>query len=88
MAVFCRVSLFCQVFFPSLPSDLFSAFGKEFSMPSAIILPSVISTVLGKQLFCRVSNKIHSVNIPVSGSDRCLSSIFHGISVASKILGQ
>ena len=74
MAVFDHVSLFCQVFFPSLPIGLFSALGKEFDIPSAIILPSVISAALGKQLFCRVPDEMHSVNIlaldksPVSGS--------------------
>ena len=75
MAVFCRVSLFCRVFFSSLPSGLFSALDKEFGMPSAIILPSVVSAALGKQLFCRVPDGMHSANILalgkslVSGSD-------------------
>ena len=74
MAVFYRVSLFCRVFFPSLPSVLFSALGKDIGMPSAIILPSVVSEALGKQLFCRVPVEMHSVNIlvldksPVFGS--------------------
>ena len=63
MAVFCRVSLFCRVFFPNLPSGLFSALDKEVGMPSAIILSSVVSVALGKQLFCRVSDRINSANI-------------------------
>ena len=63
MAVFYRVSLFCQVFLSSLPIGLFSALGKEFDIPSAIILPSVVSAALGKQLFCRVSDGLHSANI-------------------------
>ena len=63
MAVFDHVSMFCQVFFPSLPIGLFSALGKEFDIPSAIILPSVVSAALGKQLFCRVPDEMHSVNI-------------------------
>ena len=62
------------MFFPSLPSGLFSALGKEFGMPSAIILPSVVSAALGKLLFCRVPGEIYSTNIlavgksPVSGT--------------------
>ena len=62
------------MFFSSLSSDLFSALGKEFGMPSAIILPSVVSAALDKQLFCRVPDGMHSANIlalsksPVSGS--------------------
>jgi len=62
------------VYFPTLLSGLFSALGKEFGMPSAIILPSVVSTALDKQLFCRVPDGMHSANIlaldksPVSGS--------------------
>ena len=48
MAVFYRVTLFCRVFFPNLLSGLFSALGKEFGMPSAIILPSVVYAGLGK----------------------------------------
>jgi len=40
--------MFYRVFFPSLLSGLFSALGKEFGMPSAIILPNVISAALGK----------------------------------------
>ena len=74
MAVFDHVSLFCQVFFPSLPIGLFSALGKEFDIPSAIILPSVVSAALGKRLFCRVPDKIHLTIIlaleksPVPGS--------------------
>ena len=32
-------------------------------MPSAIILPSVVSAALGKQLFCRVPDGMHSANI-------------------------
>ena len=67
MAVFCRVSLFCRVYFSTLPSGLFSALGKEFGMPSAIILPSVVSAALGKQLFCRVLDGMHSTNILVLG---------------------
>ena len=63
MAVFDHVSLFCQVFFPSLPIGLFSALGKEFDIPSAIILPSVVSAALGKQFFCRAPDEIHSANI-------------------------
>ena len=69
------MSMFYRVFFPSLLSGLFSALGKEFGMPSVIILPNVISAALGKQLFCRVPDEMHSVNIlaldksPVSGSD-------------------
>jgi len=51
------------VFFSSLSSDLFSALGKEFGMPSAVILPSMVSAALGKQLFCRVSDGLHSANI-------------------------
>ena len=60
--------------FPNLPSGLFSALDKVFAMPSAIILPSVVSAALGKQLFCRVPDEMHSVNIlaldksPVPGS--------------------
>ena len=72
MAVFYRVSLFCQVFLSSLPIGLFSALGKEFDIPSAIILPSVVSAALGKQLFCRVPDEIHSVNI--LALDRCSGS--------------
>ena len=62
------------MFFPSLSNGLFSALDKEFGMPSAIILPSVVSAALDKQLFCRVPDGMHSVNIlalgksPVSGS--------------------
>jgi len=43
--------LVCRVFFRSLPSCLFSALDKEFGMPSAIILPNMVSAALGKQLF-------------------------------------
>jgi len=56
------------VFFHSLPSGLFSANDKEFG------LPSVVYAALGKQLFCRVPDGMHSANIlalgksPVSGS--------------------
>ena len=67
MAVFCRVSLFCRVFFPNLPSVLFSTLDKDIGIPSAIILPSVISETLGKQLFCQVSDKMHSVNLLALG---------------------
>ena len=63
----CRVSLFCRVFFPSLSNGLFSALDKEFGMPSAIILPSVVSAALDKQLFCRVPDGMHSVNILALG---------------------
>ena len=57
------MSLFCRVFFPSLLSGLFSALGKDIGMPSAIILPSIVTEALGKQLFCRVSDGLHSANI-------------------------
>jgi len=50
------------VFFPSLPSGLFLALDKEFGMPSAIILPSVVSAALGKQLFYRVPDGMHLAN--------------------------
>ena len=45
-------------------------------MPSAIILPSVVSEALGKQFFCRVPDGMHSANLlalgksAVSGSAR------------------
>ena len=73
MAVFFRVSLFCRVFF-SLPSGFFSALGKEFGMPSAIILPSVVSAALGKQLFCRVPDRMHSANVLALGKSPVSSS--------------
>ena len=34
--------------FPSLSSGLFSALGKDIGMPSAVVLPSIVSDVLGK----------------------------------------
>ena len=43
------------MFFPSLPSGLFSALDKDIGMSSAVVLPSVVSDALGKQLFYRVS---------------------------------
>ena len=73
------MSLFCRVFFPSLSSGLFSALGKEFGMPSVIILPNVISAALGKQLFCQVLDGMHSANVltlgksPISGSEFSIS---------------
>jgi len=76
------------VFFPSLSSGLFSALGKKFGMPSAIILPSVVSTALSKQLFSRVPDGMHLGNIlalgksPVSGSAACT-----GASVQSPLDG-
>ena len=72
---FCQVSLFYRVFFPNLPSGLFSALGKDIGMPSVVILSSVVSEALGKQLFCRVPDGTHSTNLlaldksAVSGSD-------------------
>ena len=36
-------------------------------MPSAIILPSVISEALGKQLFCRVSDGMYLANLLALG---------------------
>ena len=44
-------------------------------LPSAIILPSVFRTTLGKELFCRVLEGLHSANplalgkLTVSGSE-------------------
>ena len=67
MAVFCRVSLFCRVFFPSLPSDLFLALNKDIGMSSAIILLSVVFAALGKHLFCRVPNAMHLANVLALG---------------------
>ena len=76
MAVFCRVFLFCRVFFSSLPSVLFSALGKDIGMPSAIILPSVVSEALGKQLFCRVPDKMHSANLLALGKSVVSGSVY------------
>ena len=57
----CRMPNFAECFLPLLPS--------------AIILPSVFFTALGKELLCRVPDIMHSANIlalgkhPVFGSD-------------------
>ena len=55
------------MFFPSLPSYLFSALGKKFGMSSAIILSSVVYAALGKHLFCRVPNAMHLANVLALG---------------------
>jgi len=55
------------VFFPNLPSVLFSTLDKDIGIPSAIILPSVVSEVLGKNLFCRVPNGMYSANLLALG---------------------
>ena len=74
MTVFYRVSLFCRVFFLSLPSVFFST-RQIVCLPSDIILPSVFFAALGKELVCRVPDRMHSTNMfaigtsAVSGSD-------------------
>ena len=76
MAVFCRVSLFCRVFCPSLSSVLFSALGKDIGIPSAVILPTVVSETLGKQFFCRVPDKMHSANLLALGKSVVSGSVY------------
>ena len=53
--------------FPTLPSGLFSALGKDIGMPSAVVLRSVVSYVLGKQLFCRMPNEMHAAKLLALG---------------------
>ena len=43
-------------------------------MPSAIILPSVVSEALGKQFFCRVPDEMHSANILALGKSAIFGS--------------
>ena len=62
------------MFFPSLSSGLFSALSKECGMLSAIILPSVVSAALGKQLCCRVPDGMRSSNILALGKSAVSSS--------------
>jgi len=74
VTVFYRVSVLPSVF-PSLPSGLFSALGKDIGMPSAIILPSVVFEALGKQLFCRVPDGMHSANLLALGKSAVSGSV-------------
>jgi len=60
---FAECLCFANCFLPSLPSGLFSALGKDIGMPSAVILLSVVFEALGKQLFCRVPDEMHSANL-------------------------
>ena len=53
--------------FPSLSSGLFLALGKDIGMPSAIILPSVVSKALDRQFFCRVPDEMHLANLLALG---------------------
>ena len=73
---FYQVSLFCRVFFLSLSSGLFSVLGKDIGMPSAIILPSVVFEALGKQLFCRVPDGMHSANLLALGKSAVSGSVW------------
>ena len=66
--------LVCRVFFFSTRQRV--------CLPSAIILPSVFFAALGKELVCRVPDRIHSTNIfalskSAISSGECSFAMFH-----------
>ena len=54
----------------------FSALGKDIGMPSAVILPSLVSKALDKQLFCRVPDGMHSANLLPLGKSTVSGSVY------------